>query len=58
MDPIRLIESYGLGEILLAVVAAVGTYFGGTQFVLAFAAGVVVAMIARSIDTYDVRRDR
>lgn len=50
-----IIESYGAGEILLALVAGVGTFFGGAQFTLAFSAGVGVAVLARKLDTFGVR---
>ena len=49
---IRLIESYAPGEILLALAAGIGTYFGGIEFVIAFIAGVLVAGLARRIDTF------
>lgn len=47
-----IIESYGIGESLLALVAGVGTYFGGVQFILAFGAGVAVTSLARWLDSY------
>jgi hypothetical protein len=50
-----IIESYGAGEILLALVAGVGTFLGGEQFILAFTAGVLVTGLARKLDTYGVR---
>lgn len=50
-----VIESYGPGEILLALVAGVGTFFGGVQFIVAFGAGVAVTGLARKLDTYGLR---
>jgi hypothetical protein len=51
----RLIESYGLGEIITAIVAGVGTFTLGDKFALAFGAGVVISALARKIDYYGIR---
>jgi hypothetical protein len=55
MEPIRsLIESYGLGEILLAVVAGVGTIISPV-IGLAVAVGILTAYVARAIDSHGVQ---
>jgi hypothetical protein len=47
-----IIESYAPGEILLALVAGVGTFLGGVQFIVAFVVGVSVAGLARKLDSF------
>jgi phage shock protein PspC (stress-responsive transcriptional regulator) len=48
----RIAESYGIGNVLVGLIGAAGTFFFGLKFAAAYILGITIVHIARFIDSY------